>query len=136
MSHSGIMMRKWIYFVLGTICLVLAYIGIVLPGIPGTPFILLTAFFYVRSSDRVYAWLLRQKIFRTIIQKFENKSHISLKLKIAILIPFLISIVVAELFLVKTMFWALAVGVIAVVHVVIKLIYQPSKKENQASTKS
>lgn len=92
---------KWLFFILGTVCLVLAYLGIILPGFPGTPFILLTAFFYVRSSDRMFEWILRRKIFAKLIREFEKNPVIPLRLKIIILIPFWISILVAEIFFVK-----------------------------------
>jgi uncharacterized protein len=121
---------KWFFFLLGTICLVLAYIGILLPGIPGTPFILLTAYFYIRSSQRLYNWLLRQKLFRLVIEQFENKTHLSLRLKISILIPFLISIIVAEIILIKTLLWGMIIGLVSLVLVIIVLWFQPKQSKD------
>lgn len=93
--------QKLIFFIIATVCLVLAYIGIAMPGIPGTPFILLTAYFYLRSSDRMYHWLLKQKLFAKLINEFKKRETIPLKLKIGVLIPFWISIIVAEFIFVK-----------------------------------
>jgi uncharacterized protein len=101
--------KKWLFFVLGIVCLVLAYLGIVLPGFPGTPFILLTAFFFVRSSDRMFAWLMRRRLFSKLVQAFEKNPQIPLRLKIIVLIPFWISILVAEIFFVRNIFGHIAV---------------------------
>ena len=107
-------LKKYLYIFLGTICLVLAYIGIVMPGIPGTPFILLTGYFYFRSSDKMYAWILKQRIFAKLIGEYDKNPQIPLKLKIFILIPFWISIVVAEFLFIQTLYQGLALLLVAV----------------------
>ena len=106
--------KKWLFLLLGMVCLVLAYLGIILPGFPGTPFILLTAFFFVRSSDKLYAWVLKRKIFARLIKQFEQNPKVPLKLKIIILIPFWISITVAEIFLVENIYGHIAVLTISI----------------------
>lgn len=105
--------KQIIFFVLGIITLVLAYLGIVLPGFPGTPFILLTAYFFVRSSDRMYNWLLKQKLFAKLINSYESQEKLPLKFKIGILIPFLISIVVAEILFIERLEYQIALGIVA-----------------------
>ncbi len=112
---NKIRLRKYFFFVLGTICLVLAYIGIFMPGIPGTPFILLTGYFYLRSSDKMYAWILKQRIFAKLIGEYEKNPNIPLRLKIYFLIPFWISILVAEFIFVRTLYQGIALGLFAVV---------------------
>ncbi len=105
--------RKVIFFIIATICLVLAYIGIAMPGIPGTPFILLTAYFYLRSSGRMYRWLLKQKLFARLINKFKENKKIPLKLKITVLLPFWISIIVAEIIFIKDIYTGTGLAVVA-----------------------
>jgi uncharacterized membrane protein YbaN (DUF454 family) len=111
---KNIKSRNILYFSIASVSLVLAYIGIVMPGFPGTPFILLTAYFYLRSSDKMYNWLLRQKLFAKLINKFKENPIIPLKLKIMVLIPFWISIVVAELIFVKTLWAGITLAFVAV----------------------
>lgn len=89
-------MKKVLFLILGTISLILAYIGIALPGFPGTPFILLTAYFFVRSSPRMNTWILKQKIFSQLISKFKENPIIPLKLKLLVLAPIWMSAVIAD----------------------------------------
>ena len=70
---------------LGTIFLVIGMIGIVLPLIPTTPLLLLTAFFYARSSEKLYQWLLNHRIFGKYIKQFKSGQGIPLRAKITIL---------------------------------------------------
>jgi len=58
---------------LGTLSLFLGTIGIFIPGLPTTPFLLLTAALYVRSSDRLYARLIKNKYVGPKIAKFRQE---------------------------------------------------------------
>lgn len=73
---------KTLYILLGSLSLVLGIIGIFLPLLPTTPFLLLTAALYVRSSPRLYNWLLRQKHLGPYIRNFREHKAIPLKAKI------------------------------------------------------
>lgn len=66
---------KYLYITLGTVSLGLGIVGIVLPLLPTTPFLLLTAALYLKSSPRLYAWLMSRKYLGTYIRNFrENKA--------------------------------------------------------------
>lgn len=56
------MISKYIYIVLGTLSMAIGLIGIVTPGLPTTPFLLLSAFLYSKSSPRLHRKLLEHKI--------------------------------------------------------------------------
>lgn len=56
-----------IYLCLGLISVALALAGVILPLLPTVPFLLLAAFFFARSSDRLHAWLLNHSTFGPMI---------------------------------------------------------------------
>lgn len=67
-------MLKPLLVILGSISLILGIIGIVTPGIPTTPFLLLTAGLYVRSSDYLYNSLLQNRYLGGYIIRYrQNK---------------------------------------------------------------
>lgn len=67
---------------LGTIFLALGMVGVVVPGLPTTPFLLLSAALYVRSSERMYSWLLNHRLFGKPIREFRATRSISLRTKL------------------------------------------------------
>lgn len=72
---------KYILIILGSISLALGVIGIFLPLLPTTPFLLLSATLYVRSSEKLYNWLINQKHLGTYIRNFREHKAIPLRAK-------------------------------------------------------
>ncbi len=77
---------KVLLIVIGSVSLVLGVLGIILPLVPTTPFLLLTAACYVRSSDRLYNWLMTNKWFGSYIRNYKAGRGIPLKAKISVLV--------------------------------------------------
>ena len=74
--------RRIIYITLGTFFLILGAIGIFVPLLPTTPFWLLTCWFYVRSSERLYNRVMSNRYFGPHIKGFVEDKAISLRSKI------------------------------------------------------
>lgn len=75
-------MKKPIYIVLGSISLFLGILGAFLPVLPTTPFLLLTAALYARSSDKLYNKLMNHRILGGYIRAFREEKSIPLHAKI------------------------------------------------------
>lgn len=73
--------RSICLIVLGAIFLLLGVLGIFLPLLPTTPFILLSAFFWARSSEKFHTWLLENKRFGPMIHNWETNRVIPVKMK-------------------------------------------------------
>lgn len=72
---------KVLCITLGTLSLALGVLGIFLPLLPTTPFLLLTAALYFKSSPRLYTWLLNQKHLGPYIRNFRENKAIPLRAK-------------------------------------------------------
>lgn len=77
---------KTLYIVLGSISLALGILGIFLPLLPTTPFLLLTAALYFKGSPRLYNWLLNHRHFGPYIRNFRENKAIPLRAKIISLV--------------------------------------------------
>jgi uncharacterized membrane protein YbaN (DUF454 family) len=100
--------RKVVLLVLGTLSLVIGIIGAFLPVLPTTPFVLLAAFCYVRSSETMYAWLMRSRFAGKHVQGILAGQGIPLSVKIlsvsisAVMIGY-VSIVTTESALIRSL---------------------------------
>ncbi|MDP7033421.1 MAG: YbaN family protein [Planctomycetota bacterium] len=63
---------RLLFLILGFGFLALAWLGFVLPGLPGTPFLLLASYFWVRSSPRLHQWLLESRYFGPLLRDWQN----------------------------------------------------------------
>jgi uncharacterized membrane protein YbaN (DUF454 family) len=66
-------MKKALFFILGWFCLIMAYIGIVTPGIPFSIFLVGAAYCFARSSKKMEAWLYNHKHFGPFLTNWEKK---------------------------------------------------------------
>ena len=85
-------MKKIFLLSLGTISLVLGCLGIFLPLLPTTPFLLLSAFCFSKSSEKFHKALLENKIFGQYIRDYQEKKGVTLKNKIIAISILVISI--------------------------------------------
>jgi len=65
----------------GTIFLTLGLIGIFVPVLPTTPFLLLAAACYARGSQRFYCWLINNRLFGTYIRSYREGRGLPLKVR-------------------------------------------------------
>jgi len=63
---------RFLYAGLGLTCVALAIVGIVLPLLPTVPFLLLAAYFFANSSERLHSWILSHKVFGPMIQDWHE----------------------------------------------------------------
>ncbi|MCF6233770.1 MAG: YbaN family protein [Rhodobacteraceae bacterium] len=72
---------RFVWLILGLISVGLAVIGIALPLLPTVPFLLLAAFFFARSSERLHNWLLTHPTFGPFINDWNQSKAIRPKAK-------------------------------------------------------
>ena len=74
------------WMIMGTLFLMIGLIGIAIPLLPTTPFLLLAAACYLRGSRRMYHWLLGNRIFGKYLRDYYEKRGVSIKVKIGTVI--------------------------------------------------
>ena len=78
-------MRRAVYKPLGLLFVALATAGVFLPGVPTTPFLLLAAWFFARSSEQWHRRLLDSELFGPILRNWEQGRCISQRAKLVAL---------------------------------------------------
>lgn len=76
---------KYIYFVSGLLFMGVGCVGIILPILPTTPFLLVALFLFAKSSKRAEAWFMSTKIYQKHIDSFVKERAMTLKSKITLL---------------------------------------------------
>ncbi|MFO7970542.1 MAG: YbaN family protein [Desulfobacterales bacterium] len=108
-------MKKYLFIAAGSLSLSMGIIGIFLPLLPTTPFLLLAAACFLKSSERLYNWLIGHRIFGKYIENYIKYRAVSIKsktLSIAILwCVILISIFMMDEILIKALLGLIAIGV-------------------------
>ncbi len=94
---------KFILISVGTVCVGLGAAGIVLPGLPATPFFLAAAACFVRSSDRLYTWLMEHKTFGVFVRNFYRDGGMTRKARIISLTAMWCMITVSGVFFLQSM---------------------------------
>lgn len=105
---------KWTLIAAGTFFLACGIIGIFLPILPTTPFLLLAAACYARSSKRFYNWLLNNKWFGNYIKNYREGKGVPLKVKILSISFLWITIIFSAVFVVTILFVRVILILIAV----------------------
>lgn len=77
--------RKGIYIGIGLIAFALGAIGVILPILPTTPFLLLASFCFAKGSERFHIWFINTKIYQKHLETFVKEKAMTLKQKVCLL---------------------------------------------------
>ena len=112
--------KKRLIFIGGFISLILGIIGIALPILPTTPFLLLASAAFAKSSERFNKWLLNNKILGAYIKNYREGKGLPLKIKIITITLLWITIIISIFFLMK-LFWVqiiiISIAIIISIHI-------------------
>jgi len=106
--------KKSLWVVGGTACIGLAILGIFLPVLPTTPFLLLAAFCYGRGSERFYHWLVERSPFGIYIRNYRDGQGIPLKHKVATIALLWLTIGISIGFIVTTWWVKTLLAIVAI----------------------
>lgn len=123
---------KWILITAGTIFVGIGIIGIFIPILPTTPFLLLAAACYARSSKKFYEWLINNKLIGTYIKNYREGKGVPLKIKIFTVFLLWITILFSVFFIlliswIKIILIIIAIGV--TIHILTIKTYTQKRKQ-------
>ncbi|MBR5477347.1 MAG: YbaN family protein [Bacteroidaceae bacterium] len=112
---------KILLAILGSVSLALGIMGVFLPVLPTTPFLLLSAALYMRSSQRLYDWLMLHKHLGPYIKNFREHKALPLRVKVVSVTMVWATLLYCAIFVAKewwmsAVFVAIAIGV--TVHII------------------
>ena len=119
---------KWLLVVAGFLFVGLGIVGIFIPLLPTTPFLLLAAACFARSSERFYRWLLGNRWFGAYVRDYREGRGVPAKVKIFSIALLWIAISSSAAFVVSNLVVRIVLVVIAVGVTVHIVSIRPSKR--------
>lgn len=116
-------MRRLWWKIAGVVAVALGVIGIVLPILPTTPFLLVAAFCFDRGSPALHNWLISHKIFGPIIKNWRDYGAVPKSAKIAAVVFMTVAFLGGVYFQIKP--WVLVLQAVIFTGVAIFLITRP-----------
>lgn len=113
-QKSRSLILRGVYVVLGLICLAFAAVSFI-PGIPTFDFVILAAFFFARSSDRLHSWLVNHRYFGRMVHAYRGGltprmkwwAAIAITVSLGVSVTFLIDNLAVRLVLVAVWLYAI-----------------------------
>ncbi|OGD56631.1 hypothetical protein A3K78_01925 [Candidatus Bathyarchaeota archaeon RBG_13_52_12] len=96
-------LTRALFFTAGTVCLLIGVIGVFIPILPTTPFLLLSAACFLRSSKRMYNWLFSNRFFGEYLMNYREGRGLSLGAKLFTLALLWLTISYSALYIID--FW-------------------------------
>lgn len=130
--------KKYFYITLGFLALGIGLIGVILPILPTTPFLLVTSFCFARGSERFHTWFTNSNIYKKHLESFVKERAMTLKQKV-VLLSFVNFTLAFPLILVDV----LPMRITIIVLIIIKLYYftfkvrtiSPEEKKDMEASK-
>jgi len=106
---------KALWVIAGSVFVVLGAFGVILPGLPTTPFLILAAACYIRSSQRLYDWLIANKTFGPYLRDYREGKGIPKRAKKIALVMMTIFVGYAVLFALDDLFVRIVVLILGMI---------------------
>jgi len=110
----------------GLLACLCGIVGIVLPLVPTTPFLLLSAFCFSKSSNSLHQWLLSQPVLGRVIEDWEQSGVITLKTKL-IASACMMTMVSVALIIGENTYWVMTLVVVITLLVLAFIWSRPSR---------
>lgn len=120
--------RRIVYILLGSLFLILGAVGIFIPLLPTTPFWLLTCWFYLRSSEKLYNRAMSNRYFGSYIKGFMVDKAIPVRSKVISISVMWISAILTSVYLIEYL-WVKILLILISIGVTWHILSFPTKKK-------
>ena len=117
---------KPLYLLLGWLFFALGATGVVIPGLPTVPFMLVALWAFSRSSPRFHDWLYGHRLFGPPLQRWRDHRVIPMKAKVVAVVTMTISLAYM-IFVADVSTWVVVVTVLVMVPAAMYILSQPSR---------
>ena len=122
-------LAKLMWVSLGALFVGLGAIGVIVPGLPTTPFLILAAACYIRSSQRLYDWLISNKRFGPYLKDYREGKGIPRKAKRLAVAMIVIFVSFSVVFGIEDLTLKIVVGLLGLIGLLYVLFRVPVAKD-------
>jgi uncharacterized protein len=119
---------KTILIIAGTISLFLGIIGILIPGLPTTPFLLLSAGLYLRGSETLYKRITSNPVIGSYIREFHTRGGMTFRLKISSISIMWAMILASSIFFIQNTTWRIILLIAGLIGTIVMGFIVPTVK--------
>ena len=129
MSKNKQSILRYLYILIGGIAVLLGIIGVVVPGLPTTPFVLLASWCFYKSSPRLQAWLL-QSFLGKYIRDYKEKGGLTTRKRVYIIALMATMVSMSIIFFIPNTTVDIIVGVAGLIGCIVVGFVVPKAKNN------
>lgn len=129
MSQNKQSILRYLYILTGGIAVLLGIIGVVVPGLPTTPFVLLASWCFYKSSPRLQAWLL-QSFLGKYIRDYKKKGGLTTRKRLYIIALMATMVSMSIIFFIPNTTVDIIVGIAGLIGCIVVGFVVPKAKEN------
>ena len=123
-------MRKYLFILSGSLCVVLGILGIVVPGLPTTPFLLLASWLFYRSSQRLQQKLLNSWLGK-YIREYEREKGMRIRAKLWAIGLMLVMCTISIVFFIQSLWVRIVVAVAGLIGAIVVGFVVPTVKRRK-----
>lgn len=129
MSQNKQSILRYLYILTGGMAVLLGIIGVVVPGLPTTPFVLLASWCFYKSSPRLQAWLL-QSFLGKYIRDYKEKGGLTTRKRVYIIALMATMVSMSIIFFIPNTTVDIIVGVAGLIGCIVVGFVVPKAKNN------
>ncbi len=111
-------MKKILYITVGCIAVALGAVGAVLPLLPSFPFLLLAAFCFAKSSERLHKWFTETKLYKENLESYVQGKGMTRKTKIRIMVTVTLLMMIGFIMMSQVPVGRIILGCVWVFHII------------------